>query len=135
MMIEKIHDHITTELGQNTRTDTIFILSSIMLNLISLGVNSSFVSSSRTESTYLVVMFIFVALIVLINAVAIFGLLKGKQTRSILLEGLLTMYKDQNLEKYYDPALLGNYNVRYKLFIMVVVFTGVIAIVVPFIIR
>jgi hypothetical protein len=135
MMIEHVHKHITSELGQNTRTDIIFVLTAILLNLISLAVNSGFIEKSRTESTYLVVMFIFVALIILINLVAIFGLLKGKQTRSKLLHGLLSMYKDQKVEKYYDPSLLRNYNIRYNLFILVVVFTGLISIIVPFVIR
>ena len=123
-MIENIHKHITSKLAQNTRTDIIFILTAILLNLISLAVNSGLAEMSRTEATYLIVMLIFVALIILINLVALFGLLKGKQTRSKLLNGLLSMYKDQNVEKYYDPSLLGNYNTRYNLFILVVVFTG-----------
>jgi len=135
MMIEHVHKHITSELGQNTRTDIIFVLTAILLNLISLAVNSGFVEKSRTESTYLVVMFIFVALIIIINLVAVFGLLKGKQTRSKLLNGLLSMYKDQKVEKYYDPSLLKNYNIRYNLFILVVVCTGLISIIIPFVIR
>ena len=44
-------------------------------------------------------------------------------------------YKDQNVDKYYDEALPGNYNIRYNLFILVVTFTGLIAIVVPFVLR
>ncbi len=134
-MIEHVHKHITTELQQNNKTDTIFILAAVILNLISLAINSTFVEKSRTDNTYLIVMFIFVALIILVNIVAIFGLLKGKQTKSKLLNGLMAMYKDQNVEKYYDSSLLGNYNTRYKLFILVVVFTGLISIVVPFVIR
>jgi hypothetical protein len=51
------------------------------------------------------------------------------------LAGLIQMYKDQGVDKYYDVSLLSNYNLRYNLFIMVVVFTGVIATVVPFILR
>ncbi len=39
-MIEHIHKHITSELQQNTRTDIIFILAAILLNLITLAVNS-----------------------------------------------------------------------------------------------
>ena len=83
----------------------------------------------------LIVMFMFVALVILVNLVAIFGILKGKQTRIKLIKGLLMMYKDQQVEKYYDESLLGSYSVRYNLFIMVVVFTGLIAIGVPFILR
>lgn len=134
-MIEHVHKHITTELQQNTKTDIIFILSAIILNLIALAVNSGFTEKSRTENTYLIVMFLFVVLIVLINTVAIFGLLKGKQTRSMLINGLVQMYKDEGVDKYYDSTLLGNYNTRYNLFILVVVFTGIISILVPFIIR
>jgi len=134
-MIEHVHKHITEELQQNTKTDIIFILSAIILNLIALAINSGFSEKSRTENTYLIVMFLFVVLIVLINTVAIFGLLKGKQTRSMLINGLVQMYKDQGVDKYYDSTLLGNYNTRYNLFILVVVFTGIISILVPFIIR
>ncbi|MBK6621518.1 MAG: hypothetical protein IPG32_11815 [Saprospirales bacterium] len=132
-MLQQVHKHITSELGQNTRTDIIFIITAILLNLLSLAVNSGFASEEKTS--FLIVMFIFVALIIVVNAVVIFGLIKGKQTRTKLLQGLLSMYQDQKVDKYYDPSLLGNYNVRYNLFILVVVFTGLIAIVVPFVIR
>ena len=134
-MIEHIHKHIISELQQNTRTDTIFILSAITLNMITLGINSGMVSQSRTDNSQLIVMFLFVVLIVLVNIVVIFGLIKGKQTRVKLVSGLLKMYKDNNVDKYYDEDLLSNYNIRYNLFIMVVVFTGIIAIAVPFVLR
>ncbi len=134
-MIEHVHNHITSELQQNTRTDIIFILTAILLNLITLAVNSGMSEKSRTDSATLIVMFVFVCLIVLVNLVVVIGLMKGKQTREKLLKGLIQMYKDQNVDKYYDMSLLGNYNVRYNLFIMVVIFTGVIATIVPFILR
>lgn len=134
-MIEHVHNHITSELQQNTKTDIIFILSAIVLNLIILAINSSMVEKSRSDETYLLVMFLFVALLLLLNLVVIFGLLKGKQTRTKLLNGLIKMYQDQNVDKYYDSSLLGNYNTRYNLFMMVVVLTGLISIAVPFIMR
>jgi hypothetical protein len=134
-MIEHVHNHITKELEQNTKTDIIFILTAIILNLITLAVNSGLVEKSRTESSTLAVMFVFVFLIVLVNLVVIIGLIKGRQTRMKLVNGLIKMYRDQDVAKYYDETLLGNYNVRYNLFIMVVVCTGVIATIVPFILR
>ena len=134
-MIEHVHKHITSELQQNTRTDIIFILTAILLNLITLAVNSGMSESSRTDNASLIVMFVFVCLIVLVNLVVVIGLMKGKQTREKLLKGLIQMYKDQDVAKYYDMSLLGNYNVRYNLFVMVVIFTGVIGAVVPFILR
>lgn len=134
-MIEHVHKHITSELHQNTRTDIIFILTAIILNLITLAVNSGMSETSRTDNSSLIVMFIFVGLIVVVNLVVIIGLLKGKQTREKLLKGLINMYEDQNVAKYYDLKLLENYNTRYNLFIMVVIFTAIIATIIPFILR
>ena len=134
-MIEQVHKHITSELQQNSKTDTIFVITAILLNLIALAVNSGMAEQSRDKDSLLIVMFLFVALIILVNIVVVFGLLKGKQSRSKLLSGLIKMYRDKEVSKYYDEALLGNYNVRYNLFIMVVVFTGIISVIIPFILR
>ena len=132
-MIERVHQHIITELQQNTRTDTIFIITAILLNLVILATNS--VIAAEDTSTMTIVMFMFVGLLIVVNLVLIYGLLKGKQTRLKLINGLLKMYKDQGVEGYYDSSLLSNYNTRYNLFIVAVVFIGVIAITVPFVIR
>ena len=133
-MIERVHEHIITELQQNARTDTIFIVTAILLNLVILAVNSIIAGEDGSVTTT-IVMFLFVCLLVVVNVVVIFGLLKGKQTRLKLINGLLKMYKDQGVEGYYDASLLSNYNTRYNLFILAVVFIGVIAIIVPFVIR
>ena len=130
-MIQRVHEHIITELQQNARTDTIFILTAILLNLIALGVNSAVASESDNDMTTWVVFFTFVCLVLVVNFVVVIGLLRGKQTRIKLINGLLKMYKDQGVEGYYDLSLLSNYNTRYNLFLLTVVFTGVIAIVVP----
>ena len=134
-MIERVHEHIITELQQNTRTDTIFILTAILLNLISLAVNSVIAGNVSNGATTDIVMAMFVLLIVVVNIVVIFGLLKGKQTRLKLINGLMKMYKDQQVDGYYDSSLLVNYNIRYNLFILTVVTTGIIAIIVPYVVR
>ncbi len=130
-MIERVHQHIIEELQQNTRTDTIFIITSILLNLLTLAVNSGIAQGKSANRT--IVMLIFVTLTIVVNLVVIVGLLKGKQTRSKLLSGMIKMYKDQGVDGYYDSSLLSNYSTRYNLFILVVVFIGLIAIIVPFI--
>jgi hypothetical protein len=132
-MIERVHKHIITELQQNTRTDTIFIITAILLNLIALGVNSGVASGTDRDATMWIVFFTFVALVIVVNFVVEIGLIKGKQTRIKLINGLLKMYKDQGVEGYYDASLLSNYSTRYNLFLFVVVFTGLIAIIVPLI--
>jgi len=129
-MIERVHQHIITELQQNARTDTIFVITAILLNLVTLAVNSA-VAGGRDVTTTWIVFFMFIALLIVVNLVVIFGLLRGKQTRLKLINGLLKMYKDQGVEGYYDASLLSDYNIRYNLFILVVVFIGLIATVVP----
>ena len=134
-MIKQVHEHIISELQQNARTDTIFVLTAVLLNLLTLAINSSIAKESRANSSIFITMFIFVSLTLVVNLIVIFGLLKGKQTRFKLLGGLLKMYEDQGVEGYYDQSLLSGYNTRYNLFIFAIVFLGFIAILVPFVIR
>jgi hypothetical protein len=134
-MIERVHEHLISELNTNTRTDTIFVLTAIILNLISLGVNSGIASGRNDNSTATIVMFTFVALILVVNFVAEIGLIRGRLMRRKLLDGLLKMYKDQGVEGYYDASLIGDYKIRYNLFMLAVLVTGIIAIVIPFVIR
>ena len=132
-MIERVHEHIITELQQNARTDTIFILTAILLNLLTLGINSAIAGGANREATTWILFFTFVALLIVVNFVVEIGLIKGRQTRTKLLNGLLKMYKDHGVEGYYDASLLSNYTTRYNLFMLAVIFTGLIAIIVPLI--
>jgi hypothetical protein len=134
-MIERVHEHIISELNTNARTDTIFVLTAIILNLISLGVNSGIASGRGDNSVATIVMFTFVVLILVVNFVAEIGLIRGRQMRKKLLDGLLKMYKDQGVEGYYDASLISDYKMRYNLFMLAVLVTGIIAVVIPFIIR
>lgn len=129
-MINQVHEHILEELKTNTKTDTIFILTAIVLNMITLAINSAISSASKDA---ILTMFIFVALIIVVNVVVEVGLIKGKQTRSTLLAGLIRMYEDNDVDKYYDLSLLAAYQTRYTLFMIVVLFTGLVAIIIPFI--
>jgi hypothetical protein len=132
-MIDKLHDHIQEELKTNTRTDTVFIITAILLNLLSLGVNAALTAGGDTSGSTIAVLVTFILLVLVINAIAIIGLAKGKQTRFKLLKGLELMYSDQGVAKYYDSSILSNYNVRYVLFILAVTCTGAVAIIVPII--
>ena len=133
-MIERVHEHIMGELDTNTRTDTIFVVTAIILNLIILGINSATASGNGDGATNT----IFGALVVLllvVNLVCEVGLIKGRQARKKLLDGILKMYKDQGVEGYYDPSLLGDYRVRYNLFMLVVLAFGLVALIIPFVLR
>ncbi len=133
-MIERVHEHIISELSANTRTDIIFVLTAIILNLLTLGINSG-VAAAEGNGITTIVMFTFVFLLIVVNLVVLMGLIRGKQTRTKLLNGLLKMYKDQGVEGYYDPTLLSDYTTRYNLFMLAVLATGLVALIIPFVIR
>jgi len=132
-MIERVHEHIIDELGTNTRTDTIFVLAGIILNLIILGINSGMAAAGEGATN--IIFYIMIILLIVMNLVVETGLIKGRQTRKKLLDGLLKMYKDQGVEGYYDPSLLADYRARYNLFMVVVLAFGAVALVVPFVVQ
>ena len=129
-MIEHLHEHIIEELRADARTDTVFILTAILLNLIALAVNSIVVGEDPETSLY-IVFALFVALVVVVNTVVVLGLRRGRQTRRKLLTGLLRMYKDHDVADYYDASILESYDTRYNLFTIAVLFTGLVSIAVP----
>jgi hypothetical protein len=133
-MIERVHEHIIGDLRANTWTDIIFVLTAIILNLLTLGINTAVAAGGEGGITT-IVMFTFVLLLIVVNLVVEIGLIRGRQTRVKLLNGLLKMYQDQGVEGYYDSSLLSDYSTRYNLFMLAVLATGLVALIIPFIIR
>jgi hypothetical protein len=137
-MLEQVHDHIVSELGNSNRTDTIFVVTAVVFNLIVLGINSGVAISAMEEgvsSTNDLILAVFIVMTLLLNIISVAALLLGRRTRSLLLHGLVAMYNDHDVDKYYDPSLLSGYGTRYLLFTGVIVILALTAIVVPLIIR
>lgn len=137
-MLSQVHDHLVKELGDSSRTDTIFVLTAIVFNLIVLAINFGVATEAAAEdnaATYDIILAIFIVMTVLLNVVAVAALVLGRRTRRILLGGLVAMYRDNDVDKYYEPTLMSNYGVRYLLFAGVIGTLAVTAILVPLIIR
>ena len=137
-MLEQVHQHIVSELQQSSRTDTIFVITAVVFNLIVLGINSGVADSAATPgggASEDVILGVFIALSLLVNIIAVFALYPGRGTRDKLLNGLLAMYRDNDVDRYYDSSLLTNYGKRYLLFAGVIICLAVTGIVVPLIIR
>jgi len=117
-------------LRADARTDTVFILTATLLNLIALAVNS-IVAGEDPEASMYIVFALFAALVIVVNTVVVLGLRRGRQTRRKLLSGLLRMYADHNVADYYDASILESYDTRYNLFTIAVLFTGGVSIAVP----
>ncbi|MFL7808389.1 MAG: hypothetical protein AB8I80_07150 [Anaerolineae bacterium] len=136
-MLERVHEHIVSELGQSARTDTIFVITAVVFNLVVLGVNSAVAgeASNGGNVTSDTILGVLIVVSLIINTIAVTALSVGRATREKLLEGLLAMYRDNEVAQYYDPSLLTNYARRYWLFTGVIVCLGLTAIVVPLIVR
>ena len=122
-MLGQVHDHIVRELGESSRTDTIFVLTAIVFNLIVLAVNSGISTAAIAEetaagrdpistATYDVMLAVFIIMTLVLNIVAIAALVLGRRNRRTLLDGLVAMYRDNDVDRYYDPSLMSNYGVR-----------------------
>lgn len=143
-MKDRMHEQMSSELKQNTRTDTIVVITAIILNLLFLGINSGVASavheyeytmtSIRTESlnvTALVILIIMFALVIAINFFALRILSRGKERRARLMAGLMKMYQEEKTEQYYDPSIEQGYDARYNLFSATIVSLGAVAVLVP----
>jgi len=137
-MLKEVHEHILSELQQSSRTDTIFVVSAVIFNLVVLGINWAVAEPDRNQihpASDDIILSMLIAATILINLFVVRALLTGRDTRKKLLQGLVTMYKDNNVEKYYDDSLLSAYGFRYKLFVAVLLVLAVIAIFVPLLMR
>jgi len=137
-MLEQIHDHIVNELGQSSRTDTIFVVTAVLFNLIVLGINSGVAIAAAEEGTSSsndLILAVFILMTLLLNIISVSALILGRRTRDLLLHGLVAMYHDNDVDKYYDPSLLSSYGTRYLLFTGVIATLALTAIIVLLIIR
>ena len=137
-MIEKVHQHSVNELQQSSRTDTIFVITAVVFNLIVLAINSAVAGdavSKNPNPSDDFVLTIFFIMSIIVNCVAIIALLTGKNARKKLLNGLITMYQDNNVDKYYDSSLLKGYSTRYFFFSIVILSLALSSIAVPLVIR
>ena len=73
--------------------------------------------------------------VLIINFLIAKALLSGRDARLKLLTGLIQMYQDNNVDKYYDSSLLKGYSMRYKFFLTVIIILAIITIVAPLMVR
>jgi hypothetical protein len=137
-MLKEVHEHIIGELNQGARTDTIFVITAVLFNLIVLGVNSAVAGEASevdADAANDLILAVFILMSLIVNGISITALFFGRQTRSKLLSGLLAMYHDNDVERYYDASLLSNYGKRYLLFTGVILALAATSLAVPLIVR
>jgi len=77
---------------------------------------------------------IFLAFTAVVNYVSSSALRANSNTRLKLLRGLLDLYKDTGVDKYYDASVLKNYGERHWYFQAIVASVAGVAVVVPILI-
>ena len=148
-MEDHLHQDITAELIQTTRTDTITAIVGVILNLIFLLVNSAVAGAVWTEEFIrddlivdvttttefeLGIMLIFIILVaatIAINVFIIRAMSAGKERRIKLTESLQKMYQEEEMGKFYDSSIIKGYEARYSLYTKVVGTLGVLAVLIP----
>jgi hypothetical protein len=137
-MLKEIHEHVMGELQQSARTDTVFVVAAVLFNLVVLGINwgVATVAEGRERAAQNdVILVLMIIATLLVNWFALKALLSGKETRGKLLAGMIAMYRDNGVDKYYDASLLDTYQGRDRLFVGVLAIIACVAIVVPLIER
>jgi len=137
-MLKEIHGHMVNELQQNARTDTVFVISAVLFNLVVLGINwgvASEASRGNNSGQNDLILGLLIVGTILINAFAVKALSAGKSSRQKLVMGLRQMYADNDVSQYYDEDLLESYRARYTLFTLVLIVLAALAIAVPLIAR
>ncbi len=140
-MLHEIHDHINQEIRINTRTDTIFVVTGIVFNFIMLAVSSGLAGAAAGElgrtgagTTSAIVLAINFVISIVVNGIAISGLLTGRATRKMLSQGLLKIYEDAEVSQYYHPALVTNYMRRYSMFVAIIGILGFASVLIPLVV-
>ena len=142
-MLEKVHEHMIAEIEQGNRTDTIVVVVTLLFNLITLCGNSTIATlytnvGSSTRSAAIGInlyLAVFVLLTICLNAIAFIGMLSGRKAREKLLSGLVSMYSDNDVDKYYDKSLINTYRMRYFVFGSIMILFALASIAVPLILR
>ena len=140
-LLHELHDQMSEEVRLNTRTDTIFVVTAIVLNFILLGSSSVLaaatadqLSGSGDATTSAIVLVIDFAISIIVNSISIVGLLTGRATRRTLSQGLVKMYEDAQVSQYYHPSLLTNTMRRYVMFIAVIGTLALASILIPLVV-
>ena len=79
----------------------------------------------------MLILIILIVAIIAINIFVIRALLAGKERRIRLTQSLEKMYKEEELDKYYDASIIKGYETRYGLYTKIIGTLGLLAVFIP----
>ena len=134
-MLPHVHHHIDQELRQIARTDTVFVAVAVFFNLVVLGINSAVadIATGEDPGASRLIFVILMLSTVAISAMSLRALMSSRSARQTLMKGLVQMYEDTGVAKYYQESLIQNYATRYLVFSVIIGILGGLAVIIPLI--
>ncbi|APV44952.1 hypothetical protein Dform_01631 [Dehalogenimonas formicexedens] len=147
-MKDRLHGEISSELDQTTKTDKTTVIVAIVLNIVFMLANMAFASGAftnrydyRPDGSYttspetnvglLAAFVILLVVTIVFNILVIQALSKGVERRAKLTQGLVKLYQEEGLDKYYDSTIVEGYQARYGLYRNIVMIVGLLAVAIP----
>jgi hypothetical protein len=143
-----LHQQISQELMQTTRLDTRIAVIAIVISLILFTVAMIFAEGTTGSITGIlggikahvlntapiIIMFISILATVAVIWYSVTTLLNNKKQRAKFNQGLVKLYKDEDVDKYYDGSIFKGYETRYNLFVVILISVGAVSIIAPLVI-
>ena len=147
-MKERIHEQISHELKQATRQDTAIAVIAILVLVFLFTISMVFAQGSTdtisgllglSQTTTIsvasiIVMFVSIVATIAVICYSVCTLLKNKKQRAELNQGLVKLYKDSGIAKYYDGTIFKGYETRYNLFAAILIAVGAVSVIAPLVI-
>ena len=132
-MLPQLHQHILSELDRSARADTVFVFGAVVLDVVSIGVNSALASSKTLTSV--AVFWLFMVGVLVVTAVAAAALRNGTEACISFHEALMALYSREGVAEYFPKEGLRRGVARYHLYLGLVGMLGGLAIVVPLLVK
>jgi len=147
-MKERIHEQISTELKQASRTDTTILIIAVIVTFILFAISMAFAEQSvtysytglgQTETTKFVVwataaMFISLMATLIIDLYSILALANNKKRKVKLVESLSKLYQEEGATSYSADVVSPGYKTWGNLFIAILSTLAGLAIIIPLIV-
>ena len=146
-MKERIHEQLSGELKQASRTDTTITIIAIVVTFILFGMSFGF-ANSAVSYRYLgpstptlefvayatAAMFISLVAITVINLYSIFALRNNQKRKSKLIESLVKLYQEEGVAQYSVDDISLDYKARGNLFITIIATIAATGFIIPLIV-
>ena len=101
-MIERVHQHLLSELERTTRADTVFVVSAVLFNILGLFITWSNVPTRTGDyrSGSMAIYMLMTVGIIVIGGTALKALQNGRGMCEKINASLTQIYKDAGVEKY-----------------------------------